>query len=545
MFVRKKKNRSGTVSVVIVRKQLGAYSEIRTVGTGSSASEISKLVSEGKDWIHRQNAIGDIFDNYEQRETEREKVEFFFNNIENILLDGAGQLLNRVYGMIGFDRIKDTVLKELVIARICQPRSKAATVEYLKSHFDEDMDLNKIYRYLDVLQLKHQSEVQKISVEHTRKILGGKIGIVFYDVTTLYFETDYGDELRKAGFSKDGKHSQPQIVLGLLVSSGTNNLAKMNFDQEPQIVLGLLVSSGGYPLSYSIHEGNKYEGHTMLPAVEDFVKKFDLKEFVVVADSGLMNKDNIAELEEKKYKYIIGAKIKSESKDVKAWILSLEKQHGSFYELGKLPKSRLIVSYSDNRAKKDRYNREKGIRRLEKEYKTETLTKDKVNKRGYNKFLEISDDIKVNINYDKVREDESWDGLKGYMTNTDLPAKQVYEEYSGLWQVESAFRVTKGTLDLRPMFHFTKKRIEAHICICFVAYKVYKEFERLLKIANINFSVDKVLDIARTITTIRVRLPEARQTISRTMLITDRHKSISCLFDDEFWKNQLAEKRMK
>jgi transposase len=513
MFVRKKKNRSGTVSVVIVSKRSGVYSEIRTVGTSSNSLEIAELVAKGKDWIHRQNSIGDIFDNYERQQAELEKVEFFFNNIENILLDGAGQLLNRVYRMIGFDRVKDTVLKELVIARICQPGSKAATVEYLKSHFDEDIDLNKIYRYLDALQSKFQPIVQEISVEHTRNILGGKIGIVFYDVTTLYFETDYGDELRKQGFSKDGKHSQPQIVLGLLVSSG------------------------GYPLSYSIHEGNKYEGHTMIPAVEDFVKKFDIKKFVVVADSGLMNKDNIAELEEKKYKYILGARIKSESNEVKAWILSLEKQNGSFYELGKLPKSRLIVSYSDNRAKKDRYNREKGVRRLEKEYKTQTLTKDKVNKRGYNKFLEISDDIKVNINYDKVKEDERWDGLKGYMTNTDLPANQVYEEYSGLWQIESAFRVTKGTLELRPMFHFTKKRIEAHICICFVAYKVYKEFERLLKRAKINLSVDKVLNIAKTITTIRVKLPEARQTISRTMLLTDRHKSISCLFNDEFWKN--------
>jgi hypothetical protein len=127
--------------------------------------------------------------------------------------------------------------------------------------------------------------------------------------------------------------------------------------------------------------------------------------------------------------------------------------------------------------------------------------------------------------------------LKGYITNTALPAKQVYEEYSGLWQVESAFRVTKGTLELRPMFHFTKKRIEAHVCICFVAYKVYKELERLLEIAGIGLSVDKVLDIARTVTTIKVWLPQARQTISRTMLLTDRHNSIACLFDEKFWKN--------
>ena len=491
------------------------------MGTGADATEVAELVEQGKAWIRRQNAIPDLFDKYELEKAERESVEKFLSNIENILLNGARLILNRVYSLIGFDRINDRILKDLVVARTCQPRSKAATAACLKSHFDEDIDLNKIYRYLDSLQSKFQPVVQKISVEHTRKILGGKTGIVFYDVTALYFETDYEDEFRKTGFSKDGKHSQPQIVLGLLVSAG------------------------GYPLSYSLHEGNKYEGHTMLPAVEDFVKKFDLKEFVAVADSGLMNQDNIAELEEKKYKYITGAKIKSESKGVKSWILSLEKQHGCFYELGKLPESRLIVSYSDNRAKKDRYNREKGIRRLEKEYKTETLTKDKVNKRGYNKFLEISDDVKVSINYDKVREDERWDGLKGYMTNTDLPANQVYEEYSGLWQVESAFRVTKGTLELRPVFHFTKKRIEAHICICFVAYKVYKEFERLLKMAKINLSVDKVLDIAKTITTVRVRLPEARQTVSRTMLLTDRHKSVSCLFGDEFREKQLAENRMK
>ena len=205
----------------------------------------------------------------------------------------------------------------------------------------------------------------------------------------------------------------------------------------------------------------------------------------------------------------------------------------------------MIIGYSDDRAKKDRYNREKGIKRLEKEYTTDTLTKDKVNKRGYNKFLEISDDVKVSINYEKIKEDERWDGLKGYITNTTLAAKTVYEEYSGLWQVEKAFRIAKGTLELRPMFHFTKERIQAHVCICFVAYKVYKELERILKIAKINLSVDKVLDIAKTITTIKVWLPQARQSMSRTMLITDRHNAIKCLFDDKFWKNKLSENRLK
>jgi len=218
----------------------------------------------------------------------------------------------------------------------------------------------------------------------------------------------------------------------------------------------------------------------MIPIVEDFVKRFNLEDFVVVADSGLMNKTNIALLESGNYKYIIGAKIQNETEEVKQWILSQDKIEGSFYELGKLPKSRLIIGYSEKRAKNDKYNRDKGVKRLKTAYKSGMITKENVNKRGYNKFLEISDNVKVTINQDKIREDEKWDGLKGYLTNTKLEAKDVYEQYCGLWVIERAYRVTKGTLEMRPMFHFTAKRIEAHVCICFVAYKVYKELERIL-----------------------------------------------------------------
>ncbi|GHT54001.1 hypothetical protein FACS189451_08400 [Bacteroidia bacterium] len=127
--------------------------------------------------------------------------------------------------------------------------------------------------------------------------------------------------------------------------------------------------------------------------------------------------------------------------------------------------------------------------------------------------------------------------MKGYITHTTLQAKAVYEEYSGLWQVERAFRITKGTLELRPMFHFTKKRIEAHVCICFVAYKIYKELERILKTECINWSVDKVLDIANTITTLKIKLPICNETMTKTMLITPKHKSIAKLFDENFWKS--------
>ena len=412
--------------------------------------------------------------------------------------------------ILALTELRTLFFRQLVKARLAYPVSKSATVEYLKNHFDEDVSLSKIYRYLDKLSDNQHEIVQGISVMHTSKIPDGHIGVLFYDVTTLYFEADYEDDLRKTGFSKEGRHKNPQIIPGLLVSIG------------------------GYPLAYCIYEGNKYEGHTMLPVVTEFVRKYSLDDFIVVADSGLMNGNNIADLESNGYKYIIGAKIKNESKKIQEWILAQPKVNCQMIEYDKGNGQRLLVGYTDDRARKDAYNREKGIRRLEKAYNRGTLTKDNINKRGYNKFLKMEGDVKVSINYDKLEADEKWDGLKGYLTNTDIPVSKVYAAYHNLGHVERAFRISKSKIEIRPMFHFTRRRIEAHVCICFVALKVYKELERLLKLSNINMSVDKVLALAQTIVTIQVTLPQSKQTITRTMLMK-RHQRIAPLFNDGFW----------
>jgi transposase len=509
MYVRKKTNRSGTTSVVIVDKSSGKIKYLKTIGISSDKDQINIYYLEGKQWIQTHTTQRDLFTDYDIDEREMQQTQMFLSSIENISLNGAKLLLENIFKLVGFDVINDDVLKELVIARLCQPMSKAGTVDYLQYYFDEDYDLSKIYRYLDKLSNSQQELLQNISVKHTKKLLGGEIGLVFYDVTTLYFESDYCDDLRVRGFSKDGKHSQPQIVLGLLVSKG------------------------GYPLAYSLFNGSQYEGYTMLPVVDDFVHKFGLNDFVVVADSGLMSKKNIAMLEEYGYKYIIGARIKNADAQTQEWILSLNKINGSFYERqnGKI---RLIVGYSAKRAKKDEYNREKGVRRLKKAFSSGNITKENINKKGYNKFLDISDDVKVEINQEKIIEDQKWDGLKGYITNTNIPSREVYEQYSGLWEVERAYRVTKGTLEMRPMFHFTRKRIEAHVCICFIAYKVYKEFERLLKANKMDISVDKVLFIAKTVTTIKTKTYTNKRKVEQIMILK-KHQKIAQIFENSFW----------
>ena len=189
---------------------------------------------------------------------------------------------------------------------------------------------------------------------------------------------------------------------------------------------------------------------------------------------------------------------------------------------------RIIVSYSDARARKDANNRERGIARLRKSYASGKVNKKNINQRGYNKFLVVENDVHVRIDEAKIAEDARWDGLKSYVTNTDLPAKQVIEHYHELWGVERAFRVVKGKLEARPVFHFTERRIEAHISICFMAYKVYKELERLLKTLGIGLSVDKVLDIAKTISTVTIKLSNGEKA-EQTMLTTPEQRLLAPL----------------
>lgn len=507
MYVRKKHNRSGSTSVVVVSKASGRYKEIKSFGSSTSEEEIESLCQRATAWIRSFGGQQELdFD--DRRGKELEETARVIENMDSVLINGTQLLLNYVYDSIGFNRIPDEILRHLVIARVSQPRSKLATVDYLKSYYDEDVDLNHIYRYMDKLYNTQMELAQQISVEHTQGLFGGRIGLMFYDVTTLYFESADTDVLREPGFSKDGKTA------------------------ESQVVLGLLVSEGGYPLSYSLFNGSQYEGFTMIPMIDDFKRRFSLgDDLVVVADSGLMNKSNVAMLQKGGYKYILGARIKSECDSVKQWILSLEKKDMTCYNYKRQGGERLIVSYSDRRAKKDAYNRDRGIARLKKAYKSGRLTKQQVNKRGYNKFLEISKDVEVSINEDKIAEDCKWDGFKGYITNTELDAERVIAQYHGLWVVERAFRVSKGMLEMRPMFHFTERRIEAHVCICFIAYKVYKELERLIAINKIGLSVDKVLDAAKTITTIRVKLPENGTFFTKTLFLTERHLAIKPLFD--------------
>jgi len=484
MFIRKKKNNSGSISIQIITKIGRKNKLLKTVGCAKTKPEEELLVLLAKTEMERLQGMHSLFVEHDDL-----VVENFVNSIANdhLQIIGSELILGKIYRKIGFpDDGCPNYFKNLVLCRLVYPGSKLRTVDYFKQHLNLDVSVYSVYRFLDELNSDLKPAIEQISFEHTKKILKGRIGVVFYDMTTLYFEASEEDDYRIPGFNKDGKH------------------------QQPQIIIGLLVSNHGYPIGYQIFEGNTSETKTLIPVLETFQEKFDIDKPVIVADAALLSQKNIDALQENEYEYILGGRLKNETEIIKTKIIAFEVEESKPKEL-KAKNGRLIVSYSPKRAHNDKKNREKGLKRLEKRVRSGKLSKEHINNRGYNKYLKLTGEVNISIDYEKYEADRVWDGLKGYITNTSWARNKVIENYSQLWQVEKAFRISKTDLRIRPIYHRLKSRIEAHICICFSAYAVYKELERLLKKNNIDLSPEKAINEIKEIRQLRYILPKSKQ----------------------------------
>ncbi|MCB9251348.1 MAG: IS1634 family transposase [Flavobacteriales bacterium] len=500
MYVRVLKHKNGRSYIQVIEKRGGKYVVRKSFGSGNTPEAVQKLKLTADRWVANQTGLQE-FDFV----GERELFNKLLDNISSLKLVGIEFTLGRLFDEIGFNNIEDELFRHLVLYRLVYPKSKLKTTEYLYRYEGKQYSEDEIYRYMDKLHNKQKDRVQQISYAHTLSLFPKGIQVVFYDVTTVYFEIDQEDELRKTGFSKEGKH------------------------ENPQIVLGLLVSRDGYPLAYDIFEGNKFEGHTMMPVIDGFKQKYNLEQLIIVADSGLLSRSNIEQLQEQNYEFILGARIKNESTSIKDKILTLQLKNGESAVINK-GDLRLIITYSDKRAEKDQYNRKKGINRLSKQIRSGRLTKDHINKRGYNKFLRMEGQINLVLDQHQIAQDKKWDGLKGYLTNSKLNKDQLIENYQHLWQIEKAFRVAKTELKLRPVFHRRQRRIEAHICLNFAAYKVYKELERFLKENKSSLSPQKVIEIAQNIHQIELTTPTTKDVLKKTIILSEEQKDIERLF---------------
>ena len=384
---------------------------------------------------------------------------------------GIHEVYGRAYRELGFNkaianparnRALANTLFQMVMARISQPMSKRASVFDLADRFNVHLSTSSVYRMMDAVDEKVVNRIIDRSFEAARRLLPDNLTVVFYDCTTLYFESFVEDELKENGFSKDGKHGQAQVLLALLIT------------QE------------GLPIGYALFPGATYEGNTLIFAIEKIKERLAPEKITVVADAGLLNKRNLALLEAHGFYYIVAARmgwikgdLQEQVLDSDAYSLLYKTDAGSekdnrirFRDLDYGEGRRLVMTWKAKRAKKNKHDREKAIEKLRKKLAKSKKPKSFLKASGYKRFLSIQGEGKVDIDETKIKESERWDGLHGLITN--LPAKafnaqHVIYHYRGLWQIEDCFRVAKTDLRIRPIYHWTPRRIKAHIAICFMA----------------------------------------------------------------------------
>ena len=535
MFIRKKLNKSGTVSVFVLSTTKSRKQRlVKSFGSAhpNDTASLEKLMQQASSFIQEMEgpSLPHIYE-------EEDVIDGFVSSLNNAQVQVAGPELvfGTLYDRIGYGAIRNRMFRNIVICRLFNPGSKLKTVDYMERYLHVTYSVDQIYRFLDNLCYRKEEEekgndgrksetageeltstssakskqddfktrVEDIAYSYTKKMVGDGISVCFYDMTTLYFEAAEEDDLRKCGFSKDGKHSCPQIFLGLLVASGGN------------------------PIGYEIYEGNISEGHTMIPLIRKLASRFGFDKPIVVADAGLLSKANIEELTKDGYQYIIGARPKSESDKVKEQILSLDMKYGDIVEIEKDGGVRIVLSCTERRAKKDAHNRQRGLARLQKKMASGRLTKQNINNRGYNKYLKMEGEVTISINMEKYEADAAWDGIKGYVTNTTLEKDEVIANYSNLWFIERAFRMNKFDLAVRPIFHRLRNRIEGHICICFTAYTIMLELERMLKAAKSEITIYRAQELVKNMYAITYTLPKSKQT-KRVYLGMDEEQSELC-----------------
>ena len=382
-------------------------------------------------------------------------------------MDKLTQLINR-QSKTKFDWV--SILQLMIAERINEPCSKRQN--YFHSHEylgfgKEKKELQHFYRTLDLLST-HQEAIKSHLFKQQQNLFSQELDVVFYDVTTLYFDSTQEEEnsLRQKGYSKDGKAHKTQVVLGLLVDKMRN------------------------PITYQIYKGNTYEGSTMIDALKQLKAQYTIDNCVVVADSAMIDKTNRTLLEENDIDFIIGDRIKSLPNKIKEELLDRTKHKqinrktpiNTFsYTETEYQDRRIICTYSEKRAKKDAHNRQKLIDKAKNWISNPSQYK-QVKKRGAGRFINTDNDgVPKELNEEQIKTDSKYDGFKAISTTTNLDVEEILNKYKDLFEVEHSFRALKTELKIRPIYHWTNKRIEGHIALSFIAYTMLNHIRNVSK----------------------------------------------------------------
>jgi transposase len=456
---------------------------IRHIGTARNEQEKANLITLAQDFISKASKQLGLFENGQSGNilllNQTEFIGVYYNFFY--------ELISKLFIQIGFDKVMNNLLLDLVIMRIMEPASKLRSIELIEQYFGIKHRRQSFYESaMQWLSLK--SKVESIALKFAKKHYEFTYDILFYDVTTLYFETFEEDELRRNGFSKDNK------------------------SQQPQIVVALMVTKEGFPIAYEVFSGNTFEGHTFIPVVKKFIQANAVKKFTVVADAAMISSENIIQLNENNINYIVGARLGNLSHQVFEEIDSkITREDGKTIRI-KTDNGYLICSYSSLRYRKDKHEMEKQIAKAH--YAIENPSKSKKIK------FTSSSGQKMELNEKLINKTKKLLGIKGYYTNLEeqiLNNQMVIARYHELYKIEQAFRISKNDLQTRPIYHFKEEPIKLHMLMCFIALVTSKHIE-----LQTNLSIKKFIQEAKKITDGRIINKVTNNEVRMRVSLNDR-----------------------
>lgn len=453
---------SGKKALQVVSKRYGKVTVHKHIGSYSTPEQKAELLKKAEKFIIQttgQTNFLDLISSVRPFEIAitQSKPKFLY------------ELLSDIYDKLGLLSYPDTIIRDLVIARLFKPASKLETIEILTDSFGKDYSLKTVYRHLKAgLKRGIKESFQAALINFAKESLGDNLRLVFYDVTTLYFESHIKTGLKDFGFSKDHR------------------------PQDTQVVIGLVVGKDGFPLYFDIFSGNTFEGHTFIPVIQGIKKFVQTEELVVIADAAMISKDNIEKLSDAGISFVVGARIANLPQTLIDSISAQLNSTDGKIITEKYRNQRLICEYSSTRAAKDKSDRLKSLQKAQAAITTPSkLT---------NRFRFVkADGNRLSLNIDLLTKAEKLEGIKGYLTNTGLASSVIIDRYHDLWRIENSFRLTKSDLEARPIFHRLDETIKAHLVIVFAGLAIAKYIE-----IKTNLSIKKVLKLAGKILTHKV-----------------------------------------
>lgn len=363
----------------------------------------------------------------------------------------------------------EKIVFSMLCSRFIQPVSKLCLYDHWLERMypqmvDHTIPLHHIYRSLDVLA-SHKEQIETSLYHYGKDMFSLQVDVVLYDLTTLRFESTVKEtgKLRQFGYSKENRSDCTQIVLGLLTDTD------------------------GVPLSFEAHPGNTFEGHTLSGIVDRMKNRFSVRRFIFIADRGLFSSANLDHIRHSQGEFIVGMKMGSLAKATQLPLYDLSKytwinEELAIYETTQ-GSDRLIITWSRSRAERDRRTREDILDKIRKKMAKGNLSaKDFVTNTNYRKFVRLGTSDTCEIHEELIGEMASRDGFFAIVTNvTSLSATELVSHYKQLWKIEDAFGELKGTLQARPVFHWTDRRILGHLVVCFLAYYLEAQLTKTLR----------------------------------------------------------------